>query len=54
MGFETTIDFKGKMEIEIETSGRGHYRIMVILTVVTGGTKLPPIAIVKGEEGKII
>ena len=54
MGFETTIDFKGKKEIEIETSERDHYRIIVILTVVAEGTKLPPIVIVKGEQGKII
>lgn len=54
MGLDTTIDFKGKKEIEIETSGRDHYRITLILTVAADGTKLPPIVIVKGEEGEII
>lgn len=30
MGLDTTIDFKGKKEIEIENFGREHYRITVI------------------------
>ena len=54
MGFDTTIDFKGKKEIEIETFGREHYRITIILTIAGDGSKLPPLVIVKGEEGKII
>ena len=54
MGFDTTIDFKGKKEIEIEIFGREHYRITVILTIAGDGTKLPPLIIVKGEEGNII
>lgn len=53
-GFYTTIDFKGKKKIEIENSGRDHYRITIVLTVAGDGMKLPPIIIVKGEEGKII
>ena len=34
MGFDTTIDFIGKKSIEIETTGRSHYRITVILSIV--------------------
>ena len=54
MWFKTTIDFKGKKDIEIATSGRDHHRITVILTVVADDVKSLPIVIVKGEEGKII
>lgn len=54
MGFDTTIDFKGKKEIEIETFGRAYYRITVLLTIAGDGTKLPLLVIVKEEERKII
>ena len=54
MAYETTIEFTGKKNIEIETSGRDHYRISVILSVAGDGTKLPPLVIIKGEPGKTI
>ena len=54
MGFETTIDFIGNKKIEIETAGRSHYRVTVILSIVGDGTKLPPLIILKGEPGKYI
>ena len=52
MGFETTIDFKGKKNIELISSGRESYRISIILSVVGIGYKLPPLLIIKGEPGK--
>ena len=54
MGFETTIDFKGKSNIEIETTGKENYRITSILAVAGDGEKLPPLIILKGESGKSI
>ena len=39
MGFNTTIDFKGKKNIEIETNGREHYRITIMLSAAGDGTK---------------
>ena len=54
MGFETTIDFKGKSNIEIETTGKENYRITSILAVAGEGAKLPPLIILKGESGKSI
>ena len=54
MGFETTIDFKGKSNIEIETTGKENYRITTIFAVAGDGTKLPPLIILKGESGKSI
>ena len=54
MGFNTTIDFKGNKNIEIETNGREHYRITIMLSAAGDGTKLPPLVIVKGEPGKTV
>ena len=54
MGFDTTIDFVGNKNIEIETTGRSHYRVTCILSIVGDGTKLPPLIILKGEPGKYI
>ena len=54
MSFETTIDFTGNKNIDIKTDGREKYRISVILSVAGDGTKLPPLVIFKGEEGKTI
>ena len=54
MGFETTIDFKGKSNIEIEITGKENYRITSILAVAGDGAKLPPLIILKGESGKSI
>lgn len=54
MGFNTTIDFKGNKNIEIETNGREHYRITIILSAAGDGTKLAPLVIVKGEPGKTV
>ena len=54
MGFDTTIDFVANKNVEIETTGRSHYRVTVILSIVGDGTKLPPLIILKGEPGKYI
>ena len=54
MSFGNTIDFIGNKNIEIISSGREKYRISVILSIAGDGTKLPPLIIFKGEEGKTI
>ena len=54
MGFNTTIDFMGKKNIDIQTSGREHYKLSIILAITGSGIKLPPLIIVKGEPGKSI
>ena len=54
MGFNTTIDFRGHKNIDIETNGKEHYRITVILSAAGDGTKLTPLIIVKGEPGKTV
>jgi len=54
MGFDTTIDFIGKKNIEVETFGREQYRITIILTIEGDGTKLPPYVILKRKPGKTI
>ena len=54
MGFNTTLEFRGKKNVEILSSGREHYRISVLLSIVANGTKLPPFIIIKGESGKSI
>ena len=54
MGFNTTIDFKGNKNIEIETNGREHYRITIMLSSAGDGNKLAPLVIVKGEPGKTV
>ena len=54
IGFNTTIDFTGKKNIDIETSERDHYRISVILSITGNGYKFPPFIIIKGESGKTI
>lgn len=51
---DTTIEFTGKKNVEIITSGSEKYRISVILAVTGDGYKLPPFIIIKGEEGKRI
>ena len=37
MGFNTTLDFKGKKCIDIITMGREHYRTSIILSVISNG-----------------
>lgn len=37
MGFNTTIDFKGNKNIEIDSYGREQYRITVILAIAGDG-----------------
>ena len=54
IGFNTTIDFKGNNNIEIDSYGREQYRMKVILSIAGDGTKLPPLIILKGEPGAII
>lgn len=54
MGLYTIIDFIRNKNIEIETTGRCHYRVTVILSIVGDGTKLPPLIILKGAPGKYI
>ena len=54
MGFNTTIDFRGNKNIEIETNSKENYKISVLLTVCGDGTKLAPFIILKGEPGKTI
>ena len=54
MGFDTTIDFIWKPNIDIQTSGREHYKLSIILAITGGGIKLRPLVIVKGESGKTI
>ena len=54
MGFNTTLEFKGKRNVEIISSGREHYRISVLLAITANGLKLPPFIIIKGEGGKTI
>ena len=52
--FITTLDFKGNKQINIDTNGRDHYRIIVILSEAGDGTKLSPLVIPKGEPGKSV
>lgn len=54
MNSEKTIEFTGKKNVEILTSGREKYRVSVILAVTGDGYKLSPLVIFKGEEGKSI
>ena len=54
MGLDTTFDFKGNTNIEIETTGKDNYRVTTILAVDGDGTKLPPLIILKLESGKSI
>lgn len=54
MGFNTTIDFKGNKHIDIDTNGREHYRLTVMLRAAGDGTKLAPLIILKGEPGKTV
>ena len=54
MGIDTIIDFIRNKNIEIETAGKSHYRVTVILSIVGDGTKLPLLIILKGEPGKYI
>lgn len=54
MGFNTTIDFRGNKNIDIETKGKEHYRITVMLSAAGDGTKLTPLIIVKDEQSKTL
>lgn len=54
MGFDTTLEFTGKKNVDILTSGREHYRISIMLAVVGNGYKLPPLLIIKAEPGKTV
>ena len=52
IGFETTIDFTGRKNIEILTYGREDYKLSIILAVSWNGNKLPPFLIIKSESDK--
>ena len=39
MGFNTTIDFRGIKNIEIESTGKENYNLTILLTVCGDGTK---------------
>jgi len=54
MGFDKTLEFKGKKNVDILSSGLYRYRVYVILAVVGNGFKLSPLLILKGEPGKTI
>ena len=54
MGFDTILEFTGKKNVDILSSGLNRYRVSVILSVVGNGFKLPPLLIFKGEPGKTI
>lgn len=54
MGFDTTLEFTGKKNVDILSSGLNRYRVSVILAVVGSGFKLPPLLILKGEPKKTI
>ena len=54
MAFNTTINFKGNKNIEIDSYGREQYRITVILAIAGDGTKLSPMIILKDEPGATI
>ena len=54
MGFNITLYFKGNKQININTNGREHYRITVILSAAGDGTKLSPLVILKGDPGKSV
>ena len=54
MNMDITIDFQGNKNIEIINSGRNNYRISFILEFSGEGSKLPPLVIIKGEQGKTI
>ena len=54
MRFNTTIAFKGQKHIEIESLGREHYKITVLLTVTGDGTKLSPMVIQRVNQGKLL
>ena len=54
MAFNTTIDFKGNKNIEIDSYGREQYRITVILAIAGDGTKLSPMIILKGEPVQLL
>ena len=50
----TTIDYKGNKNIELLTTGKEKYRISIILAITGDGFKLPPMLILKGEQGKTV
>ena len=54
MGFNTTIDFRGNKNIEIDMNGREHYRLIVMLSAAVDCSKLQPLIILKGEPGKTV
>ena len=54
MGFDTTLEFTGKKNVDILSLGLNLYKVSVILAVVGNGFKLPPLLILKGEPGKTI
>ena len=54
MGYDTTLEFTRKKNVDILSSGLYRYRVSVILAVVGNGFKLPPLLILKGEPGKTI
>ena len=54
MGIDTTLEFTGKKNVDILSSGLNPYRVSVILAVVGNGLKLPSLLILKGEPWKTI
>ena len=54
MYYETTINFIGNKNVDIQTTGKEKYRISIILAITGDGYKLPIFVTVKGEEGKTI
>ena len=54
MGFNTTIDFRGNKNIDIDTTGKDNFKLTVLLTVCVDWTILVPLIILKGEPGKTI
>ena len=51
MRFDSTIDFRGNPNIEVETTRKEIYRVTTILTMEGDVTKLMPLIILKGESG---
>lgn len=54
MGFNTTIDFRGNKNIEIDMNGREYYRPIVMLSAAVDCSKLQHLIILKGEPGKTV
>ena len=51
---KTTIAKRGKKSIIIKTQNQQKCHISVLLYIAAGGSKLPPLIILKGKSGGII